>query len=190
MPNLLAVPISAKNRPNRLVRIVRARDAASGWNCTQKTGLFVQPQALQRAVVERQVGDLHPSAGRLARLDDVIVVLGGDPAPRRVRRSRTGWLPPWWPNLSRRSAPPSARPINWWPRQIPKTWACRCRGVRPTACDDLRQPARIAGAVGKENPIRLQCERFLRRRVRRDHGDLAPHPPPSDGGCCVLMPKS
>src|SRR5216683_2041548 len=40
---------------------------------------------------------------------------------RPVSRSLTGWFAPWWPNFIFTVLAPEARPINWWPRQMPNT---------------------------------------------------------------------
>ena len=35
-------------------------------------------------------------------------------------KSLTGWLAPWWPNFILSVRAPEARPMIWWPRQMPK----------------------------------------------------------------------
>ena len=37
---------------------------------------------------------------------------------------RTGWLPPWWPNLSLKVLPPNACPSSWCPMQMPNMGFC------------------------------------------------------------------
>src|SRR6185295_6723401 len=50
-----------------------------------------------------------------------------------VSRSFTGWLAPWWPNFIFMVFAPEARPISWWPRQMPNTGIFVASRISPIA---------------------------------------------------------
>lgn len=101
---------------------------ASGWPWKQKAGRSVSskpcsvPSNSETCVTRALAGRLAASTANpwfwlvmKTRLD---------------ARSYTGWLAPWWPVFILSVLPPTARPMIWWPRQMPNTGSFLSRNTR------------------------------------------------------------
>src|SRR6185312_6624096 len=92
---------------------------ASGWPWKQNAGRSVsakpcnEPSKRETCVTRVFAGSVSGSTEK-PWFCEVI-------STRPLSRSFTGWLAPWWPNGILRVFAPSARPINWWPRQMPNS---------------------------------------------------------------------
>ena len=76
---------------------------------------------------------------------------------RPVSRSFTGWLAPWWPNFIFSVFAPEARPMSWWPRQMPNTGMPRRVEDLADRLDGVVAGLRIARAVGQEHAVGLHA---------------------------------
>ena len=129
----IGVPSSCEEAVEEVAGVVRA-GAGLGVVLDRRRRHVAQDQALDRAVVEVEVGELGGAeiglpAHRLVTLDPRLAARALTAKPwfcevmsiRPVARSLTGWLAPRWPKGSLKVSRPTARQSSWWPRQIPKT---------------------------------------------------------------------
>ena len=92
---------------------------ASGWPWKLNAGRSVQampcsePSNSERCVARTLAGSVASSTAKPWFWRVIIT--------RPVSSSCTGWLAPWWPNFIFMVRAPTARPSNWWPRQMPNT---------------------------------------------------------------------
>ena len=110
-------------------------------------------QAFRRSVVEVDVRGPGPgwSMDSMSTLKPWFCVVM---AIRPVSRSFTGWLPPWWPNLSLYVRPPRASPSICCPRQMPKMGSLPMRSSHRV--DHVGDRLRIPGPVRDHQAVRMQ----------------------------------
>ncbi len=109
--------------------------APSGWYCTEKAGrpLWRSPSTLPSLRLRSLTYQPDPSGiDPPSTWNSWFCEVTKTPPPAR---SWTGWLPPWWPNLSLDVVAPTARPSTWWPRQMPS------RGTRRSSRAAQRRTA-------------------------------------------------
>ena len=131
-------------------------------------GAVGQLQAAEAAVEQADVGG-PGIAGRLSASTAkpwFRLVISTRPSARRL----TGWLAPRWPWCIFEVRAPTARPSNWWPRQMPNERLAGLQHLRDHRHRIFPGRGGIAGAVGEEEAVGLVRHHLIEGRRGGQHG--------------------
>ena len=147
---------ASTNSHQLLARVVRPGRRPRGGTASLQTGAAAQPQALDRAVVERGVRDLDGAVAVLGRGDREAVVLARDEHAAATRARAPGGWRRGGRSGSLNVSSPSARPSSWWPRQMPKSGRSGVDACARTSATCASIDAGVAGAVGEQHAVGVE----------------------------------